>query len=269
MTIGTLEFETHLRGRGLSPHTVKAFTSDLKQLIEFAGGREITEDLISEWFRFLKDKGLKNKSLARKATSISACSRLFGLGWKIPRVKAEKRLPAALSEVEARAIIQAAGNTRDPARNSLIVELMLRCGLRSAELLSIRRRDIEFDGEMVYIRVAGKGSKERRVPVVHKHLIAAIRRYTRTRGLDQDDLLFPMSSRNLRKIVSRLGRIAGIEKRVHPHMLRHTAATIYLRRGANIETVRRVLGHESLATTQKYLALTDSDVARDISKASW
>lgn len=267
MTIGTLEFETHLKGRGLSPHTVKAFTSDIKQLIEFAGGRDISEDLISDWFRFMKDKGLKNKSLARKATSISAYSRLFGLGWKIPRVRAEKKLPAALSEVEARAIIQAAGTTRDPERNSLIVELMLRCGLRSAELLSIRRRDIEFDGEMAYIRVAGKGNKERRVPVVHKHLITAIRRYTR--GLDQDKLLFPMSSRNLRKIVSRLGRIAGIEKRVHPHMLRHTAATIYLRRGANIETVRRVLGHESLATTQKYLALTDSDVARDISRASW
>lgn len=268
MTIGTVqEFETYLRGRGLSPYTVKAFTSDIKQLIEFAGDRDITDDIISEWFKALKERGLKNKSLARKATSISAYSRLFGLGWNIPRVRAEKKLPDALTEVEARAIIQAAENSRDPERNSLILELMLRCGLRSAELLSIRRRDIESDGGMVFIRITGKGNKERRVPVVHKHLISSLRRYTR--GLDPDDLLFPMSSRNLRKIVCRLGMIAGIDKRVHPHMLRHTAATVYLRRGANIETVRRILGHESLATTQKYLALTDSDVARDISKASW
>ena len=268
MAIGTLEnFESHLKGRGLSPHSIRAFTTDLRQFFEFVNGRNITDALISEWFGSLKERGLTNKTLARKATSLAIYSRWCGAIWSIPRVRPERRLPEALSEVEARAVLQAASSTRKGERDRLMVELMLRCGLRSSELLSLRKGDFEEEGGILYLRVTGKGDKERRIPIVHKQLIGALKRYTR--GMLPGDLLFPMSPRNLRKLVARIGEKTGLEKRLHPHLLRHTAATLYLRRGANIESVRRTLGHESLATTQKYLALTDEDVARDLSKASW
>lgn len=268
MAIGTLkDFANYLQGRGLSRHSITAFTTDLRQFLEFINGRNITDKLISEWFGSLKERGLTNKTLARKGTSLSIYAKWRGEKWSIPKVRPEKKLPEALSEIEARAVLQAATNTRNGQRDRLMVELMLRCGLRSSELLSLREGDLAEEDRILYLRVTGKGDKERRIPIIHKQLIQAVKKYTR--GMLPKDLLFPMSARNLRKLVAGIGKKAGLERRLHPHLLRHTAATLYLRKGANIESVRRTLGHESLATTQKYLALTDEDVARDLSKASW
>ncbi|NSW83153.1 MAG: tyrosine-type recombinase/integrase [Syntrophothermus sp.] len=269
MAIGTIhDFETHLKSRGLSEHSIQAFTLDIRQFLEFAGDRDISSSLISDWFSHLHEKGLTNKTLSRKRTALSIYSKWLGQSWELPKIKPEKRLPDALSEVEAKAVLEAAGQTRHANRNRLMVELMLRCGLRASELLSLKAEDFQEDGGILYIHVVlGKGKKDRRIPVTYKPLQQAIKKYTK--GMLPSDILFPMIDRNLRKLVADIGRKAGLSKRLHPHMLRHTAATLYLRKGANIESVRRTLGHESLATTQKYLALTDEDVAKDLARATW
>jgi integrase/recombinase XerD len=78
-----------------------------------------------------------------------------------------------------------------------------------------------------------------------------------------------MSRRRVEQVVEDIARKARIKKPIHPHTLRHTAATLYLKNGTNIESIRRMLGHASLSTTQKYLQLTDEEVAKDLSKANW
>ncbi len=168
--------------------------------------------------------------------------------------------------------MEAARHTQNGERDRLIVELIMRTGLRSAELLALSADDISDEGPIMWVSVVqgGKGSKDRRIPIVSKSLQTSLKRYVK--GMAPLDPLFPpMKSRNLRKLVARIGREAGgLSKRLHPHMLRHTSATMYLRKGANLESVRKTLGgHESLSTTQKYLALTDEDVARDLAKAAW
>ena len=193
--------------------------------------------------------------------------RWLGMSVELPSIKPESTLPTVLTEVEARAVLEAATHTRNGTRDRLMVELLLRTGLRESELLSLTPESLEEDRSALFLRVVGKGAKERRVPVVSKDLVRSLRKHAK--DISPGELLFDMSDRNLRKMVAAVGKRAGLSKPLHPHALRHTAATIALRRGANIETIRRILGHESLATTQRYLQLTDDDVAADLRRAKW
>jgi integrase/recombinase XerD len=126
---------------------------------------------------------------------------------------------------------------------------------------------LEIDDDVLFLRVTGKGAKTRRVPVVDESLAKALRKYAK--ALPVGLRLFDLSDRRLRSIAAWVGEKAGLGYPLHPHTLRHTMATLALNKGANLETVRRVLGHESLATTQKYLALADKDVADDLRKSKW
>lgn len=269
MTIGTNgDFKTHLESRGLSPHTIRAFTSDVRGFETFLAGEQPTEDRAEAFLANEKRRGLSNKTCARKRTSLLAYAHFLGKSWNLPSIRPEQKLPEALSEVEAKAVLEAARHTQNGERDRLIVEIIMRTGLRSAELLALSADDISDEGPIMWVSVVqGKGSKDRRIPIVSKSLQTSLKRYVK--GMAPLDPLFPMKSRNLRKLVARIGREAGLSKRLHPHMLRHTSATMYLRKGANLESVRKTLGHESLSTTQKYLALTDEDVARDLAKAAW
>jgi site-specific recombinase XerD len=87
--------------------------------------------------------------------------------------------------------------------------------------------------------------------------------------LDEDERLFNISPRRVQYIIKEIAKKAGITKNIHPHTLRHTSATLYLKKGVNIESVRKTLGHKSLSTTQRYLQLTEFDVAEDLAKARW
>ena len=112
-----------------------------------------------------------------------------------------------------------------------------------------------------------KGKRDRRIPIVDKSLVKLLRGYIR--GIPPEDPLFEISRRRVELLVRDLAHKAGIKKPIHPHTLRHTAATLYLKNGTNIESIRRMLGHASLSTTQKYLQLTDEEVAKDLSSANW
>lgn len=263
MAIGTIEeFANYLQGRGLSPHTIKAFTFDVGQWLKSGLSP-------SDWFTQLKSQGLTNKTIARKRTSLASYAKWAGLALDLPPIKSEKRLPNTLTEAEAKALIHEAGRTSSPERDSLIVNILLRTGIRESDLLSLTAGDIVEDKGLTILTIRqGKGAKDRQIPVVDRQLQKQLKTYTKR--MLPSDRLFSMSDRNLRKIISNLGNKAGITRvNVHPHLLRHTSATLYLRKGANLETIRRILGHESLATTQIYLQLTTEDIARDLSGANF
>ena len=252
-------FVSYLIGRGLSRNSIVA--SDVKSFLE-------SGKTLKEWFTLLKDKGLKNKTLARKRSSLSLYFKWLGESVELPKIKPEKTLPIVLNEIESRALLEASTKTRNPKRDRLIIELFLKAGLRVGELLSLRPRDIEEDQDIHFIRIIqGKGSKDRRIPLVDKRLIRELKSYIKE--IPDDERIFPLTARRIEYLVKYIAKKAGITKEVHPHTLRHTAATLYLKRGVNIESVRKTLGHTNLSTTQIYLQLTDFDVAKDLARAQW
>ena len=264
----TLErFAKSLNARGLSPRTIEACVGDVGRCMEHSGGI-VNDASITSWFADLRTAGRTNKTLARYATSLRLYADCCDLDLAVPTVKPETRLPRALNEVEVRAMFAACDSTRNPDRNRLMLELLARCGLRGSELLALTPASFEEqDGLFVILVDQGKGAKDRFVPVVNKRLQSRIRSYIR--NVEYGERLFPITLRALEALIARIAIRAGLHKHVTPHMLRHTMATMTLKRGANIETVRRMLGHDNLTTTQKYLALTEAEIAQDAQRADW
>lgn len=135
-------------------------------------------------------------------------------------------------------------------RNYCVLHLMLDAGLRSNEVCSLKRSDINFDNE--YIRVYGKGAKERIVPMsknLRKHLYEYIHLYQQH---SIENSFFTITNSAIKSLFVRIRKKTGIE-RVKPHLLRHTFATCFILGGGSVEMLRILLGHESISTTQIYM----------------
>lgn len=172
-----------------------------------------------------------------------------------------KTLPKYLEESEIKQLLNAPYKTKQD--HILMMKFGAKCGLRSEEILEITVSDISFeDPAFPKIRVIGKGDKERIVPIPHD-FAREIEIYIKKNNLGYEDKLFDMKSRGFRVMVKRYGERCGIQKDVHPHMLRHTFAVHCLKSGMNLRTVQKLLGHKNLTTTQIYLDITGQDVADD------
>ena len=261
----------HLRfERGASSHTGINYSVDLAQFAEFLEAQGITDPvkvdgrLVRSWLREMMAFGYAKTSAARKLSSVrSWFAFLFDRG-VIPSdpakvVKGPKlpsRLPRVLSPQDAARLMEAAGEGENPARDRAVLELLYGCGLRIAELAGLRRRDLDLDERM--IRVLGKGNKERIVPF-GTFALRALKGWMDSLSGDED-YLFPgqkggaITVRTVNRIVARGALWAGLGG-VTPHVLRHSFATHMLEGGASLKVLQELLGHESLLTTQRYIAL--------------
>ena len=175
-----------------------------------------------------------------------------------------RKLPDVLTEAERKALLQQP-NRRAPTslRNLCMIRLMLNAGLRSAEVLNLKVRDIDWMSGKLSVR-DGKGGKDRTLWMNEEDL--DLLQSWRERRPEQSDLLFttlqghPVSDRYLRAMVKRVAGKAGIEKRVYPHLLRHTFATDLYRKTKNIRLVQKALGHEDLSTTMIYTHIIDPEL---------
>jgi integrase/recombinase XerD len=160
----------------------------------------------------------------------------------ISAIKPDKKAPVVMTVNEVNKLMDAA-----EGEDTLIMELLYATGVRVSELVSIKKKDIDFD--RCTIKVFGKGAKERMVlftESVKADLLA------RCRELQADDLLFNVTTRTVQRKVKTLTGKAGIEKHITPHKIRHSFATHVLQNGGNVVAVQKLLGHESLNTTQIY-----------------
>lgn len=189
--------------------------------------------------------------------------------------KVERRVIVTLDRDEVRQLEDAASSERD----KLIVRLLADTGMRAGELAGLELDDLVEQGRDRFLRVRGKGRRQRLVPVAPA-LYTRLRRYaTRTRPQDVDSPRLFLSLRRLPRtgqheplevsgvgqLVRELGHAAGLKKRVHAHGLRHAFATWYLRRGGNPVTLAAILGHEGLTMiTRTYSHLNQSDAAREL-----
>ena len=282
-------FEDFLRlEAGRSPHTVSNYGRDVRRLAEFMISRrtdqagKVTPAVLRQFIYHLKDLGLASASIRRQISAVRTFYRfLVGEGYvtRDPSVELEtpkgwRTLPAVLTVQEVEALLGATNpGERLAWRDRALLEVAYGAGLRVSELVGLRLGDVAFDEGLV--RVLGKGSKERLVPI-GRNAIGAAATYAREErpALDRGQtrgMLFlnargrPLSRVGAWGVVKRYGRRAGLRKRVTPHTLRHSFATHLLEGGADLRAVQEMLGHADLSTTQLYTHV-DRDYLRSVHK---
>ncbi len=245
-----------------------------------AAPRVVTREMIESYLATLFDDGQKSSSQARMLSSIRSLFLYLCLTEVIETSPAEflytpkisRHLPDTLSLDEVDAIITAIDDsTPKGVRDRAILETLYSCGLRVSELTVLRLGDMFF-GEG-YLRVLGKGDKERLVPISHT-AVARIELYLeqRTPARTNEEILF-LNNRGraltrvmIFTIIKRAAYAAGITKSVSPHTFRHSFATHLLRGGASIRQVQEMLGHEDITTTEIYTHLQSEDLRATIEK---
>jgi integrase/recombinase XerD len=259
--------------RGLAPNTLEAYRSDLDAASAFlaAARRPLAEANADDWRGFLQGSsraGLATKTVARRAAAVRSLLKyqaiegrdVGGILDRIERPKPEKSLPGVLSREHVARLI-AAPDPNGPyfARDVAILELLYASGLRASELCALKLNDVEL-GEG-FVRVFGKGSKERVVPVGEAALVA-IKRYLATCRPElcrvPTDVMFlsrtgrPLDRVRLWQLVKQYASQSGVLREVSPHTLRHCFATHLLSGGADLRVVQELLGHADVGTTQIY-----------------
>ncbi len=255
-----------LRLRNASPHTMRAYRSELLSLARFLAGEELTPGLLRAYLASLQRSGKARRSIARALSAVKALARLHqrrgeaAPEWlfSVRGPKLERRLPRFFS-VEETLRLLAAPKDATPLgrRDRAIFELIYASGLRVSEAVSLDLRDVSLDGREV--RVRGKGGRERVVPF-GRPAETALRIYLgEARGLlaRGGEALFlnrrggRITARSVRRILEAYEQAVGLPRR-GPHSLRHSFATHLLEGGADLRAVQELLGHQSLSSTQIY-----------------
>lgn len=261
--------------RGLSPRTVSAYASDVGGFLAWAAQRKIdprhaVKNALDDFLWDEKGRGLKATSLFRKVEALKSFFAYQAIEGRLPENPAEnlkgprtpKRLPKHLSKQDALRLLAAPdGPSYEDARARAMLELLYAAGLRVTELLTLKPESVNL--QEGWVRVLGKGAKERLVPV-HPRALVALKAYLvarEKRFKAPDPELFlgrsggKLSRQQFWRALRELGRRAGLKTDVHPHLLRHTFATHLLEGGADLRSVQEMLGHADLSTTQIYTHL--------------
>lgn len=257
--------------RNYSPHTIRAYGRGLHEYLTFSSSSELAfSDYrnIRKYFLFLKQKGNDNATLARKASSIrSFFSYLNKTGLLVSNLpdlieapKKEKKLPKVLNSSIMRSFLELGDNDEAGLRDRSIIQLLFATGIRVSELTGLNIGDVNF--ARMELRVLGKGSKQRIVPVAEKALNTLNAYLEYRKPLLQGTPVFVKKDGNristdcVRRIVKKWAGYLGISEGVSPHTLRHTFATKLLEAGADLRSVQELLGHVDLTTTQMYTHLS-------------
>lgn len=278
-------FLEELRREGVSPHTLRAYGTDLDQMCEYfrrAGEPEIAlmdALAIREYLGHLYHCRLKPVSMRRKLAAIRSLFRFLhrrGLVKTNPAKlirtpKAPRTLPRAPTEEQTNALIDriaaqpldAMHTTRDLA----IFELLYGSGLRVSELVGLDLEDIDFTER--WLRVRGKGNKERIVPYGSRaaNALAAYVAGRKSGPLFLNPRGGRLTDRSVRQIVKRYAIALAGDDSLHPHSFRHAFATHLLRDGADLRAIQELLGHARLSTTEKYTQITLQDLIAVYNKA--
>lgn len=262
-------FLLHLRNeKNVSPHTERGYRSDLEQLAEFLGDRDLAGISHQDLRRFLGNPiGLKirKSSLARKLSAIRAFFRYLDREGVVPgnparliaTPKQDKRLPSVLTVDDARRLMDAPeGDAVDDLRDRAVLETLYSTGIRAGELVGINFEDINRNDRL--IRIRGKGRKERIVPVGRKAIDAIDAYSARKNDRDKGASVFTgpsgkrLTARTVQRILGNYRKKLGLSQKASPHTLRHSFATHLLESGADLRAIQELLGHASLSTTQRY-----------------
>jgi integrase/recombinase XerD len=261
--------------RGASPRTVQSYQADLGQLIEHLSGKglrqwqEVSLADLTSYIAGMTLRKLTSTSAARKITSLRTLVRFLhnehlmpeDLSDKISLPKIVRKIPQTMSMPEVDRLLQALpDNTPEGIRDRAIVELIVSCGIRISELTGLRLTDLNQEDK--FLRVYGKGSKERLLPIgsmalnnLEKYLMGARPKLVRPKTGSE---LFiskrgtSISRKTVWLMLKKTAMRAGLPNTIKPHLLRHSFATELLKGGADLRLIQELLGHADISTTQIY-----------------
>ncbi|MBC3844769.1 tyrosine-type recombinase/integrase [Winogradskyella echinorum] len=259
-----------------SKHTVLAYSRDIEMFKDFLNEHHQSESFskvgyseIRQWIVELVNSGISNRTINRKISSLNTYYKFL---LKIQTIdvnplkqhkalKVGKKVQLPFSEEELKAVLENSIEINDfeSARNHLIIELFYATGIRRIELIEIKINDIDFENK--HIKVLGKRNKERYIPLIDS-LIISIKSYLEYRSqlnaIDDKEMLF-LTQKGLKiyemlvyRIINKYFSKASSKAKCSPHVLRHSFATHLLNQGADLNAVKELLGHTSLAATQVY-----------------
>ena len=272
------DFLQHLGERNASPHTIKAYRRDLSLFAAHAGSREwkhVDHVAVRGFLSQLYGNGLSKTSVARALAAVRSLYRWLareGVVDQNPaKLVATPRLPKKLPRVptieEMNSVIDGAMPevAAFPERDRLMLELLYGCGIRNSELTGINVDDIRLSAEAILIR--GKGKKERYVPFgdsaksalatylpERQKVLAATHKHSNALLINRRG--GRLTTRSVGRIIKKIAVAKGLSPDVHPHTLRHAFGTHMLEEGADLRAIQELLGHERLATTQRYTQLS-------------
>lgn len=275
------DFQHFLRlEKSLSENSIEAYSNDLRKLIQYfelmglnISPEQVNADHLKGFIKWINELGMSSRTQARVISGLKAYFRFLSLEEKIDEdptaliesPKISRKLPQVLTVEEIDKIISKIDLSKSEGhRNRAIIEVLYSCGLRVSELTDLRISDINM--EKGYLKVRGKGDKERLVPI-GKRAIKEIKNYMYHRNSlltieeSSKDILFLNRRGNkitrvmIFTIIKNLSTLAGIQKRISPHTFRHSFATHLVERGADLRAVQEMLGHESILTTEIYTHL--------------
>jgi len=260
------EFANYLRMKGRSEETIKHYVFfDLKMFFQYLDVPflEATHgDIMKALIKMKEERKLSNSSLGRKIAAIKVFySFLYEMEYidrnptlKLETPKKEERIPETLTEEEVREMLNYA-----KGRNKLLIMMFAYTGARLSEIVNLTWKDINFKEKTV--KFYGKGKKERIVPL-HPELAEMLLELRHELGTTR---IFNISKRRIQQIIAKISDFS-IGKKIHPHQLRHTFATILLKKGVDLRTIQELLGHAKLDTTQIYMHVSNKQKQEAIKK---
>ena len=272
------KFIRALQERNASAHTIKAYRTDLEEFSAYVGPQgwgEIDHVLIRGYLSSLYERGLSKTSVARALAALRSLYRWLAQEGVVDQNPAKlvatpklpKKLPRVPTIEEVNAVLdsQMPDSSAFAERDRAILELLYGCGIRNSELVGINLDDIRWSNEIVLVR--GKGKKERYVPfgesaaeAVKTYLPRRQQVLAENRSSERALLVnlrgSRLTTRSVGRIVKQVAVSKGLSPDVHPHTLRHAFGTHMLEEGADLRAIQEMLGHERLATTQRYTQLT-------------
>jgi tyrosine recombinase XerC len=268
-----------LAEKNLSAYTLRNYRADLRDFARYAEEEEgvsplhIDRNGFRRYLMRLKERGIATASASRKVSTVRGFFRWLVREGKleanplsgVSAPKRERRLPVVLSRDHLVALIESArGDTSQDVRNRALLELIYAAGVRLSELVGLDVRHVDLNEQTLLVR--GKGNKQR-VVLFGEPAAQALRRYLKEArpqlAAPDEQALFVnrqgsrLSGRSVQQIVRRQALKAGLDKRVFPHLLRHSFATHLLDGGAELRVVQELLGHSSPVTTQIYTHVTE------------
>lgn len=262
--------------------TVNAYTKDLEEFIDFlestgaSFNKNIEYTFIRNWIVFLSKNKISPNSINRKISSLKAYFKFLVNIKEIKRsplrnhtsLRTKSKVVNPLNETEMKEVFKLFKTSeKELTRDSMIIDILYSTGLRRAELINLKKSDIYFDDQV--IKVLGKRNKERLVPIL-PYLVKKLKLYSI--NIKEDSFLLQSKNGNkispstIYRVVNKYLRSISTKTKISPHVLRHTFATHMLNNGADINSIKEILGHKSLASTQIYTKIKIPTIVNDYMK---
>lgn len=260
--------------KGFSPHTLESYQRDIQNFLEFFPELEkIQEEEVKAFLQQLEQKGYASSSICRKLIAVKVFFRFLRKENYLSQDKTcffetpklWQKIPEVLTIEEVEALLQAPDSSHwIGARDQAILETLYATGIRVSECCQLKIQDVQD----AFIQVEGKGKKQRRIPLGKKALKAIDHYLTFLHQAGKGAFLFistkgkKIHRSSLFLQVQKYARQVGIEKKVSPHVLRHSFATHLLENGADLRLIQEMLGHEDIATTDRYTHISSKHLKK-------